>query len=86
MQWIFASYLIRDFCFRFLKVVLSVMAKVRTMFSCLVTEGLVLTSTFKMGRRRGVGVGGGGGGVPVGGEEGKIVKKELTQFSGTQWL
>ena len=58
MQWIFASYLIRDFCFRFLKVVLSVMAKVRTMFSCLVTEGLVLTSTFKMGRRRGVGVGG----------------------------
>ena len=74
MQWIFASYLIRDFCFRFLKVVISVMAKVRTMFSCLVTEGLVLTSTFKMGRRR------------VGGEEGKIVKKELTQFSGTQWL
>ena len=57
MQWIFASYLIRDFCFRFLKVVISVMAKVRTMFSCLVTEGLVLTSTFKMGRRRGVGVG-----------------------------
>lgn len=49
------------------------MAKVRTMFSCLVTEGLVLTSTFKMG-------------VRVGGEEGKIVKKELTQFSGTQWL
>lgn len=60
MQWIFASYLIRDFCFRFLKVVISVMAKVRTMFSCLVTEGLVLTSTFKMGRRRGVGVGGWG--------------------------
>ena len=83
MQWIFASYLIRDFCFRFLKVVISVMAKVRTMFSCLVTEGLVLTSTFKMGRRRGVG---GGGSVRVGGEEGKIVKKELTQFSGTQWL
>ena len=81
MQWIFASYLIRDFCFRFLKVVISVMAKVRTMFSCLVTEGLVLTSTFKMGRRRG-----GGGSVRVGGEEGKIVKKELTQFSGTQWL
>ena len=71
MQWIFASYLIRDFCFRFLKVVISVMAKVRTMFSCLVTEGLVLTSTW---------------GVRVGGEEGKIVKKELTQFSGTQWL
>ena len=84
MQWIFASYLIRDFCFRFLKVVISVMAKVRTMFSCLVTEGLVLTSTFKMGRRRGVG--GGGGSGRVGGEEGKIVKKELTQFSGTQWL
>jgi len=40
MQWIFA--------FRFLKVVLSVMAKVRTMFSFLVTERLVLTSTFKM--------------------------------------
>lgn len=77
MQWIFASYLIRDFCFRFLKVVISVMAIVRTMFSCLVTEGLVLTSTFKMGRS---------GGVRVGGEEGKIVKKELTQFSGTQWL
>ena len=74
MQWIFASSLIRDFSFRFLKVVLSGMAKVRTMFSCLV---LVLTSTFKMGR---------GGGVRVGGEEGKIVKKELTQFSGTQWL
>ena len=53
------------------------MAKVRTMFSCLVTEGLVLTSTFKMGR---------GAGVRVGGEESKIVKKELTQFSGTQWL
>ena len=83
MQWIFASYLIRDFCFRFLKVVISVMAKVRTMFSCLVTEGLVLTSTFKMGRRRGVG---GGGRAGLGGEEGKIVKKELTQFSGTQWL
>lgn len=82
MQWIFASYLIRDFCFRFLKVVISVMAKVRTMFSCLVTEGLVLTSTFKMGRRRGVG----GGRAGLGGEEGKIVKKELTQFSGTQWL
>ena len=32
------------------------MASVRTMFSCLVTEGLVLTSTLKMGR------GGGGGG------------------------
>lgn len=54
------------------------MASVRTMFSCLVTEGLVLTSTLKMGR--------GGGGERVGGEEGKIVKKELTQFSGTQWL
>lgn len=63
MQWIFASYLIRDFCFRFLKVVISVMAKVRTMFSCLVFM------------RAG-----------LGGEEGKIVKKELTQFSGTQWL
>ena len=59
MQWIFASSLIRDFSFRFLKVVLSGMAKVRTMFSCLV---LVLTSTFKMGR------GGGGTGRGRGGQ------------------
>ena len=59
MQWIFASSLIRDFSFRFLKVVLSVIAKVRTMFSCLVTEGLVLTSKFQMGE----------GGGWVGGEE-----------------
>ena len=51
MQWIFASSLIRVFLFVFfVKVVLSVMTKGRTMFSCLVTEGLVLTSTFKMGR------------------------------------
>ena len=63
------------------------MASVRTMFSCLVTEGLVLTSTLKMGGGGGGrGGGGGGGGGGVGGEEGKIVKKELTQFSGTQWL